>query len=277
MDAPQPDDLNTARPGLPAPSPVTLVIIPFVIAGIWVLENYLLAGTPRIFQRLDPPGLVLYTALAGILVGIIIPIVRLRAAFLSGAVNMFQIGFRSARRTGAAVFLTAVACGAIFLFANIPGLGPDPGETAALFLLLLPVSVAAVMICWVLVGTHIQAYVRCEGIVVSVITGVLVTALVFVLSMAALIPGPVPGDLLGGFFAAGCISAFFFFAVRDVYACILLVASCLVALLKPVINPAYLVPVNFVVVFCGFVVMITLVGIHGYLSRHYTTIMLPQK
>lgn len=277
MDAPQPDDLTTAQPGLPAPSPVTLVVIPLVIAGIWVLENYLLAGTPRLFQHPEPTGLVLYTALAGILVGIIIPIIRLRAAFLSGAVNMFQIGFRSARRTGAAALLTAIACGAVFLLANVPGMGPDPGETAALILLLIPVSVAAVMICWVMVGTHIQAYVRSAGIVISVITGVLVTALVFALSMATLIPGPAPGDLMGGFFVAGCISAFFFFAVRDIYACIIVVTFCLVALLKPVIDPAYLVPINFVVVFCGAVVIIILVGIHGYLSRHYTTILLPQK
>ena len=277
MDAPQPDGLKTIRPGPQVSSSVTLVVIPLMIVSIWLLENYLLAGTTRLFQRMDTPGLLLYTALAGILVGIIIPIVRIRAAFLSGAVNMFQIGFRSARRTGATVILTAIACGAVFLFVNIPGSSPDPWETAALFLLLFPVSAAAVMICWVLVGTHIQAYVRCEGVVVSVFTGVIVTALVFALSLANLIPGQDIGNLFGGFFAAGCISAFFFFAVRDIYATIIVVTSCLIVLLKSVIDPAYLVPVNPIVLFCGSAVIIALIGIHGYLSRHYTTIMLPQE
>jgi hypothetical protein len=277
MEDPQPDGLNPARPGLRVSSSVTLIVIPLMIVVIWLLENYLLAGTTRLFQHMDPPGLVLYTALAGILVGIIIPLVRIRAAFLSGAVNIFQIGFRSARRTGATVILTAIACGAVFLFANIPGRGPDPWETAALFLLLLPVSAAAVMICWALVGTHIQAYVRCEGVIVSVITGVVVTSLVFALSLAALIPGPDIGNLVGGFFAVGCITAFFFFAVRDIYASIIVVTSCLIVLLKSVIDPAYLVPVNPVVVFCGSAVIITLLGIHGYFSRHYTTIMLSRE
>jgi len=277
MDDPQPDGLNTARPGLRFSSSVTLVVIPLMIAGIWLLENYLLAGTTRLFQHMDLPGLVLYTALAGILVGIIIPIVRIRAAFLSGAINMFQIGFRSARRTGATVILTTVTCAAVFLFTNIPGSGPDPGETAALFLLLLPVSAAAVMICWVLIGTHIQAYVRCEGVVISVITGVVVTALVFALCLAALIPGQDIGNLFGGFFAAGCISAFFFFAVRDIYASIVVVTSCLITLLQSVIDPAYLVPVNPIVVFCGSAVIIAVIGIHGFLLRHYTTIMLPRQ
>ena len=87
---------------------VTLVLIPLVIALIWLLENYLLAGNTRLFLQASLSGLVIYSVLAGILVGIIVPAVRIRAAFLSGAVNMFQIGFRSTRRTVAAVSLTAL-------------------------------------------------------------------------------------------------------------------------------------------------------------------------
>src|SRR5208337_59297 len=96
MDETRTDDATGSRQGSRYPSLVTLVLTPLVIVLIWLLENYLLAGNTRLFQQASVPGLVLYTVLAGILVGIIVPIVRIRAAFLSGAVNMFQIGFRSA-------------------------------------------------------------------------------------------------------------------------------------------------------------------------------------
>ncbi|MGA8244475.1 MAG: hypothetical protein WB811_06095, partial [Methanoregula sp.] len=109
MDETGTDDATRSRQGSRYSSLVTLVLIPLVIVLIWLLENYLLAGNTHLFRQASIPGLVLYTVLAGIFVGIIVPIVRIRAAFLSGAVNMFQIGFRSARRTVAAVSLTALA------------------------------------------------------------------------------------------------------------------------------------------------------------------------
>jgi hypothetical protein len=255
---------------------VTLVLIPLVIVLIWMLENYLLAGNTNLFRQASLPGLVLYTALASILVGIIVPIVRVRAAFLSGAVNVFQIGFRSARRTVATVSLTALAGYATFVFTSIPVRGPDLMEDAALFMLLLPTAIAAVMICWVLVGTHIQAYVRSDGVIVSVITGALVTTLIFALSLSILFTGPDFQEIVTGFFVIGCISAFFFFAVRDVYSTIIVVTSGLVILLNTRVDPVYVVPINPVVVLCGIVVTVVLVIVHWHFSRHYTTIVLPK-
>src|SRR5271157_3398 len=278
MDETRTDDATGSRQGSRYPSLVTLVLTPLVIVLIWLLENYLLAGNTRLFQQASVPGLVLYTVLAGILVGIIVPIVRIRAAFLSGAVNMFQIGFRSARRTVAAVSLTALAGYAFVIIKGMPGIeGLDRLECATLFMLLLPTAIATVIICWVLVGTHIQAYFRSEGVVVSVITGIVITALIFALSLSILFAGPDFRELFTGFFVAGCIAAFFFFAVRDVYATIIVVTSCLVVLLNARIDPAYLGPISPAVILCGIVVMVVLVSVHWYFSRHYTTIVLPEK
>src|SRR5208337_4272951 len=257
MDETRTDDATGSRQGSRYPSLVTLVLTPLVIVLIWLLENYLLAGNTRLFQQASVPGLVLYTVLAGILVGIIVPIVRIRAAFLSGAVNMFQIGFRSARRTVAAVSLTALAGYAFFIITGIPvAEGLERVEYVTLFMLLLPTAIAAVMICWVLVGTHVQTYFRSEGVIVSVITGVVITALTFALSLSILFAGPDFRGLFTGFFMAGCIAAFFFFAVRDVYATVIVVTSGLVVLLNARIDPAYLGPISPAVILCGIVVMV---------------------
>ncbi|MGA2161445.1 MAG: hypothetical protein ABSG28_04495 [Methanoregula sp.] len=256
---------------------VTLIFIPLVIVIIWLLENYLLAGNSRLFQEASPAGLLIYTILAGILVGIIVPVVRIRAAFLSGAVNMFQIGFRSARRTLAAVSLTALAGYAGFAISGLSGQGMDRWTGAALFVFLLPTAIAAVMICWMLAGTHVQAYVRRGGVAISVFIGVLFTALVFAVSLSVLFAGMGSGEMFVGFFAAGCVAALFFFAVRDVWATILVVTFSLMVLQQSRIDPAYLAPLSPVVVLCAILAVAVMIGVHGYFSRHYTTILLPGK
>jgi len=79
---------ETLRPGWGRKTGVTLILIPLIIVIIWLLENYLLAGSSRLFLQANLPGLVLYTILSGIVVGILVPIVRIRAAFLSGDVPL---------------------------------------------------------------------------------------------------------------------------------------------------------------------------------------------
>ncbi len=84
-------------------------------------------------------------------------------------------------------------------------------------------------------------------------------------------------ELFIGFFAAGCVAAFCFFAVRDVWATVIVVTFSLVILLNSRIDPAYLSPFNIVVVFCGILAVLVLACVHDYFSRHYTTVMLPGK
>lgn len=262
--------------GIRNSSPLTLIIIPFIIAIIWQLENFLLAVTPHLFSKASFPGLVFFTVISCGLMGIIVPVLRIKAAFLSGAINMFQIGFRSVRRTVTAVGITALA-GYTFFVLTGDAVGPDRAGAIILFIFFLPTAVAAVMICWVLIGTHIQAYVRHGGAIISICTGTLITALIFALSMSILFTGPDFRQIFSGFFAAGLVSALFFFAFRDVYATVIVVTSCLMILLNTRIDPEYLNTFNPVVVLCGFLVIGILAGIHWYFSRHYRTVVLPEK
>ena len=83
-----------------------LLVIPFAIYTIWLLETFLLEGSMHLFERFDPPGIFLYTIIACIITGIVAPLLYIRKTFISGAVNMFQIGFRSLRYTFLACVLT---------------------------------------------------------------------------------------------------------------------------------------------------------------------------
>lgn len=263
--------------GMGRPSAVTLVLIPLLIVIIWIIENYLLAGGSLISAKTGSPGLLLYTVLSCIVVGIIVPLIRIRTAFRAGAVNMFQIGFRSLRRTVATVSLTTLATYTIVLFLRVYGIGPDRETGFFLFAIFLPTAVAAVMICWVLAGTHIQAYVRSGGILISIVTGAVTTALFFGLSMSTLFAGDRVPDLFLGYFAAGIFVALFFFAVRDIYATVFVVAWALVLIAGSV--PDFVIPYSLTsaVVFCAILAVAALVIVHWHFSRHYTTVKIPEK
>ncbi len=262
---------------LPRPSAVTLVIVPLLIISIWIIENYLLTGGALVSVKTILPTLLLYTLLSCIIVGIIVPLIRIRAAFRAGAVNMFQIGFRTLRRTVAAVSLTALAAYTIVLFLRVYGTGPDRDTGFFLAVFLFPTAVTAVMICWGLLGTHIQACVRSGGILVSVITGVVTTALVFALSMTLLLASGRITEAFPGYFAAGIVAALFFFAVRDIYATVVAVTGALVILVGSA--PGFACPYSLTpaAIVCAFLTLGILVTAHWHFFRYYTTVKLPEK
>jgi len=92
-------------------------VIPFAIYAAWLLEIFLLEGSIHLFERFDPPGIFLYTIIACIITGIVAPLLYIRNTFISGAVNMFQIGFRSLRYTLlACVLICSIGYGAVIFF-----------------------------------------------------------------------------------------------------------------------------------------------------------------
>jgi hypothetical protein len=235
-----------------------------------MLEIYFLAGIPRLFSRNNPIGLLLYSVFSCCVLGIIVPMTCIRSSFLSGAVNMFQIGFRSPRRTISACAITAlVGYACVVLFSPF---GADRLAFANAFLIFLPTSIAAVMVCWVLIGTHVQAFVRTGGMLVSILTGVMVTAFLFSFSLLVLIPAAGPDSVIVLLFCIGCGAAIFFFAVRDVYPTILVVTFVMVFVWASSLDPLYLHAPGPVVYAAAIIPAGVLAGIHGYFSRHYTTI-----
>ena len=181
-----------------------LLVIPFLVYLAWLLEIFLLAGNPRLLEHPEPAGIALYTIAGCILTGMIIPILCIRKAFISGDVTMFQIGFRTFRRTLLACSVTCtIGIGMIMLFNPF---GADRLAFANAFILLLPTAVSSVMVCWVLAGTHLQAFVRSGGALLSVTTGVVITSLLFATVCPCNKPVcPAGGDhLLAGLYRAWC-------------------------------------------------------------------------
>ncbi len=250
-----------------------LLVIPFAIYTAWLLETFLLEGSMHTFERFDPPGIFLYTIIACIITGIVAPLLYIRKTFISGAVNMFHIGFRSLRYTFLTCFLTCSICyGTVILFNPF---GNDRFAFLNAFILLLPSAIASVMMCWVLMGTHVQAFVRSGGAIVSISIGIMVTTVLFGVTTFAYFPAFPQQDMIFSSVIIGIIAAIFFFAVREVYATILVVAICSVFTLADRINPFYVQNAVPYVWMSAVLAVSVLMGIHLYLSRNYMTLKIP--
>jgi hypothetical protein len=250
-----------------------LLVIPVFLYSAWMIVTALFEGNLRVFLYPDSWGIVLYTVVACIITGMILPVYCIRESFVTGAVNMFQIGFISLRRTFFASALT-IFFGYIAMMLFSP-FGTDQSAFGYAFLLLLPTAIASVMVCWVLLGTHVQAFVRSGGTVLSIAAGSLVTAWLF--CFTSFVHGP-PVNLqpaLAGFLVLGLAAALFFFAVRDVYAASIFVAFGLTFVMADRIGLTGMQAAMPAVNGSALLAVITLLGIHRYFVRNFRTVTLP--
>lgn len=263
----------------PGPVPrqawIRYLVIPLLVYLVWALEIFLFEGKVHLFQRPEPVGLFTYTVACCVLVGLVLPVVLVRRAFVSGAVNMFQLGFRSLRRTIFAGALTVLVVCALVALQN--PFGPDRSAFAVAFLLLLPTGVSSVMVCWVLAGTHIQAFVRGGGAPVSISVGTVVTAILFGLTPLVQYPGATSPELFFRSISLGLLAAFLFFGLRDVWASSMAVTGGLVYLAASQLDRVYLHAALPAISVSALITVSVLVGIHFFFSRRYVTVPVPGK
>jgi hypothetical protein len=248
-----------------------LFIIPLLVYIAWLVETFLLGRQVRLFEEPAAAGIYLYTFVTCILIGLVIPVMCIQRSFLSGAVNMYQVGFRPAWRTLPVVLVTLVTLLPVSILFN--PFGTDHVAFFLVFLLLLPTAIASVMVCFVLMGTHVQAFLRDGGIIASLSSGIIITSVLFAFSSLVRSVGlPPPETLLFGL-GTGVLISIFFFAIRDVYATVLLTAVCLVyGMAGQVSRPA--LEMSFApVTAAACLVLLSLLGIHVWFSRKYTTIL----
>jgi len=248
-----------------------LFIIPLLIYIAWLVETFLLGGQARIFQSPGATGILFYTLVTCIVIGLVIPVMYLPRSFRSGAVNMHQIGFRPAWRTGPIVLVTLIVLLPVSVLFN--PFGADRMAFLRVFLLLLPTAIASVMVCFVLMGTHVQAVMRNGGILPSISAGVIVTAVLFGFTSLVRSPGLPQQDMLFFTLCTGVIIALFFFSVRDIYATVLLTTVCLVFGIAGQVSLPLLENAAFAVSIAACLALAFLFGVHVYFSRKYATIL----
>lgn len=254
-------------------APGRLLLIPLLLFGVWVTETFFFQGRQQLFLHPEPFSLLFYTLMTCIFLGIIIPVALVRQAFLMGDVNMHQLGFRPLKRTLLMVILTILVIWLAVVLQN--PFGSDRMAFLSAFVLLLPTGIASAMVCYVLIGTHVQAFVRERGVLVAILAGSFVSGLIFSLTLPAHMPGAATPEIAIRFLSAGIIAALFFFAVRDVWAVSLVVTGSLVWLLSEWLEPTTYASLFATLGAAAALTVLTLAAIQWYLSRHYMTIVAP--
>lgn len=157
----------------------SFTIIPILIYLIWTLVTYLLEGRVDLLHKNDPVGRLEYTIIANIVIGIGLSMIFVKYALSAGLFSAKQIGLRSITNT---VILTAVTSIVGFFLFYVQGPSTlNPTAITNVFLQTLPVSIAEVIVCWVIVGASVESLDnnRLGKKKTSLIVGLLISTVVF--------------------------------------------------------------------------------------------------
>lgn len=143
-------------------SPLGKTLLAVGTYAVWTALTWVLEGRMQTFLRPDAVGdRLVYTGVANIVVGSILALLLVREFTASSFVSRARLGFRSVPRT-----LVAVGLGGgigFVLFALQQPSTTDPVVVMNVFAQVLPVSIAEVIVCWVVVGGSVAALLRHRG------------------------------------------------------------------------------------------------------------------
>lgn len=186
---------------------------------VWTAATYLLEGRIGLLRQPTLIGRWIYVVVANILIGTVAAAWVLRSLLISGLVTLEQLGFRPPGRTLFAVVIAAVVGVGIFLLQKPVSL--EPVVLLNAFAQVLQTSIAEVLVCWVAVGTSVEALTRGKSRVISLLVAILATDLLFGIyhfAHSAPFNQPQVAFLL---MIPGLATSLVYFLGRDVYATVL--------------------------------------------------------
>lgn len=201
--------------GKAAGSRIILILAVFIA---WTAATYLLEGRTNLLLRYDPAGRIIYTAVANIAIGVIFSAWTLRYLLKAGFVNPAQLGLGKPKTRTVSTIAAAGLVGFALFVMQAPR--ADPIIVVNVFLQVLPVSVAEVIVCWVVVGTAFESLSRRKGRIISITMAAVVSTVLFGLYHFAHSPPFNQPSMVLFLMIPGIATAVTFFLGRDIYAAI---------------------------------------------------------
>jgi hypothetical protein len=199
-----------------APNTRRKVVLALALYLLWVLATYLLEGRILTLQRPEATGArMAYALVANILVGIGGSVLVVRLLSNSSEISAPHVGFRGLRHATVAVAVGVVLGFAVYAIQGAPSLNLVVVLNA--YAQVLVVSVAEVLVCWVVAGTVAESLLRDRGRWVSAILAAIIASVLFGVYHFAHSP---PFDTVGFVIlltVIGLVTSAFFFVSRDVY------------------------------------------------------------
>src|SRR5215207_1557125 len=157
-----------------------LIAIALSIYIIWVAATYILEGRIHLFQKVDPIGRMAYVVIANIAIGTVLSAIAIRHLLKAQLLKPEQLGLNKSRLRTAAIIASAAA-GALALFMLQNPRTTEPIVVFNAFMQVLPVSIAEVMVCWVLIDSSFESLAKNinKGRIVSFIVGANAASVLF--------------------------------------------------------------------------------------------------
>lgn len=184
---------------------------------LWTLVTYLLEG--RIDALLRPEATIdrlVYAIVANVLVGTVLAVGVVRVYVTSETVAKERLGFRRPGRTVVAVLGAGILGFALYVVQTPPSLNPVVVTNA--YAQVLTVSIAEIVVCWVVVGGAVYAATRSRGELVGIVAAVVGSAIVFGVYHFAHSPPFNTVGMVGLLTVVGLGTGVVYFVVGDVYA-----------------------------------------------------------
>jgi membrane protease YdiL (CAAX protease family) len=233
---------------------------------IWVTVTYFLEG--RIHTLLRPEASfdrAIYAIVANLLVGIIIAAVIIRSSLKSGAVTLPQLGFRSIKRTIAAVIVAGIIGSLYFILQGSPS--SNPVVILNVYSQVMVVSVAEIVVCWAVLGTIFESVIKEKSKLASIVVGIIVASFSFGFYHYAHSPPFNTLNMVLFMSLIGVITSLVYFLGRDIYATIVFhnfmgtLGVMQAADLTALTEPAY------PLIIMAIISLLILIGVHITLSR----------
>lgn len=159
---------RSARTALKLPiigglSPLGKTLVAIGTYAAWTAITWLLEGRIQTFLRPEAVSdRLVYTGVANVIVGTILALLLVREFVDAEFASRAQLGFRSVPRTLVAVLLAGIIGFTLYAFQQPPT--TDPVVVMNVFAQVLPISIAEVVVCWVVVGGSVAALLRSRGV-----------------------------------------------------------------------------------------------------------------
>lgn len=186
---------------------------------LWCLATWFFEGRISLLLQPTPIGRAVYVILANILIGIFGAAWIMRSSLAHELTSLDQIGFRSLRRTLIAIVLGLMGGFALFLVLGPPSLEPMVVSNA--FIQALPVTVAEILICWVVIGANIEGVTKRWGRIVAIALAVIAADVTFGLYHFGHSAPFNQWNMVFLLMAVGIVTSLVYFLGRDVYATII--------------------------------------------------------
>lgn len=158
-------------------SNLKLLAIALSVYVAWVAATYLLEGRINLFLHVDPVGRIAYVTVANIAIGTVVSAFTIRYLLKSRFVKPEQIRLNKSRLRAVVIAIAAIGGLALFMLQNPRT--TEPLVVFNTFMQVLPVSIAEVMVCWVLVGSSFESLSKHKGRIASVLAGAAAASVLF--------------------------------------------------------------------------------------------------